>query len=189
MLGLDKRKPGGWENIGLWVKEGRSQRRLGAKLDRTFFLAVVTDLQDFRARSSPLIGSTTRTSSAWSRTGARVSRTGSGSTARSNGSSSARMPSAGGSPRAAAGSPRSRPSGTQRRGLCGRGRRPPAALRNGARWLAPYRRDPERHSVPHRDGHELDAWLIPPRGRRSRGLVLHIHGGPHLAHGPSPGWR
>ena len=26
----------------------------------------------------------------------------------------------------------------------------------------------------------------PPRGRRSRGLVLQIHGGPHLAHGPAP---
>ena len=58
--------------------------------------------------------------------------------------------------------------------------------RNGSRWLAPHRRDPERHSVPHRDGHALDAWLMPPRGRRSRGLVLHIHGGPHLAHGPTP---
>jgi dipeptidyl aminopeptidase/acylaminoacyl peptidase len=58
--------------------------------------------------------------------------------------------------------------------------------RNGSRWFARYRREPERHSVAHRDGHELDAWLVRPRGRRSRGLVLHIHGGPHLAHGPTP---
>ena len=38
----------------------------------------------------------------------------------------------------------------------------------------------------HRDGHDIDAWLIRPRGRRSRGLVLQIHGGPHLAHGTTP---
>ena len=31
MLGLDKPTPGGWENIGLWVKAGRSKRRLGTE--------------------------------------------------------------------------------------------------------------------------------------------------------------
>ena len=73
------------------------------------------------------------------------------------------------------------------RRLRGRGRRPAQAL--AQRRLAgsrPYRRDPERHAVRHRDGHEIDAWLVRPRGRRSRGLVLQIHGGPHLAHGPAP---
>jgi dipeptidyl aminopeptidase/acylaminoacyl peptidase len=57
---------------------------------------------------------------------------------------------------------------------------------NGSRWFAPYRRDPERHSVRHRDGHDLDTWIVRPRGRRSRGLVLQIHGGPYLAHGSTP---
>src|SRR5205823_1785257 len=58
--------------------------------------------------------------------------------------------------------------------------------RNGGRWLAPYRQEPERHAVRHRDGHDIDAWLLRPRARRSRGLVLQIHGGPYLAHGPTP---
>jgi dipeptidyl aminopeptidase/acylaminoacyl peptidase len=58
--------------------------------------------------------------------------------------------------------------------------------RNGGSWFGPYRRDPERHAVRHRDGHELDAWLVRPRGRRSKGLVLQIHGGPHCAHGAAP---
>src|SRR5439155_14780727 len=53
LLGLDNRKPGGWENIGLWVKEGSSLRRLGKELDRTFWGAIVTDLQDFGARFPP----------------------------------------------------------------------------------------------------------------------------------------
>jgi acylaminoacyl-peptidase len=58
--------------------------------------------------------------------------------------------------------------------------------RNGGAWFGPYRRDPERHAVRHRDGHEIDAWVVRPRGRRSKGLVLQIHGGPHCAHGPAP---
>ena len=57
---------------------------------------------------------------------------------------------------------------------------------NGSRWFAPYRREPEPHAIRHRDGHDLQAWVVRPRGRRSRGLVLQIHGGPYLAHGPTP---
>ena len=35
-------------------------------------------------------------------------------------------------------------------------------------------------------GMSIDAWVVRPRGRRSKGLVLQIHGGPHCAHGPAP---
>ena len=48
---------------------------------------------------------------------------------------------------------------------------------------------PPRSRAPrgrHRDGHDIDAWVVRPRGRRSKGLVLQIHGGPHCAHGPAP---
>jgi len=54
--------------------------------------------------------------------------------------------------------------------------------RDGSRWLARSRRDPE----PVRIG-ELDAWVVRAAGsRRRRPLVLQVHGGPHLAHGPAP---
>ena len=58
--------------------------------------------------------------------------------------------------------------------------------RNGSRWLARSRRDPEPLRIPHREGHELDAWVVPARRRRRPPLVLQIHGGPHLAHGATP---
>lgn len=57
---------------------------------------------------------------------------------------------------------------------------------DGSRWLRPYRRDPEPVDVPHPDGHEVGAWLLPAgRGRRGP-LVLQIHGGPHGSHSPTP---
>jgi dipeptidyl aminopeptidase/acylaminoacyl peptidase len=188
LLGLDAANAGGWENIGLWVREGRTQRRLGGELDRTFWFAVTTDLQDFGARFPPpliwlddanlmclvadrgacvpyrfgLDGSVERLVEgddvvcAWLAAG---------------GGRIATVASVGG----AAADVYAVEDGGLRQ-----------LSRNGGRWFAPYRREPERHSVRHRDGHELDAWLVRPRGRRSRGLVLHIHGGPHLAHGPAP---
>src|SRR5438105_5299563 len=59
--------------------------------------------------------------------------------------------------------------------------------RDGSRWLARSRRDPEPLPVRHPDGHEIDAWVVRARGgRRRKRLVLHVHGGPHLAHGPAP---
>jgi len=60
-------------------------------------------------------------------------------------------------------------------------------LTRAGRWLERWRRDPERHRVAHPEGHSIDAWLVPARGRRSnRPMVLHIHGGPHASHGPTP---
>ncbi|MEK6274046.1 MAG: S9 family peptidase [Actinomycetota bacterium] len=188
ILGLDNRKPGGWENIGLWLKNGRSHRRLGEELDRTFFMAVGTDLQDFGARFPPpviwldpenllclvadrgscvpyrfgLDGTVERLVDrddvvcAWIAEGA--------------GRIATVASVAGGGAEVYAVE-----DGDLRQ-----------LSRNGGRWFAPHRREVERHSVAHRDGHELDAWVVRPRGRRSRGLVLHMHGGPHLAHGPSP---
>jgi dipeptidyl aminopeptidase/acylaminoacyl peptidase len=58
---------------------------------------------------------------------------------------------------------------------------------HGSEWLAPYRRDPVRVSVPHPDGHTIDAWLIEGRDAPKPGpLAIQIHGGPHGAHGPTP---
>ena len=39
----------GSTNLGLWVEDGRSARRLGEELDRTFFFIVIGDLLDFGA--------------------------------------------------------------------------------------------------------------------------------------------
>src|SRR5919206_114137 len=59
--------------------------------------------------------------------------------------------------------------------------------RDGSRWLGRRRRDPERFTVPHPEGHEIEAWHVRGRGSpRRRPLVLQIHGGPYVAHGPAP---
>jgi dipeptidyl aminopeptidase/acylaminoacyl peptidase len=187
-LGLDKMKPGGWENIGLWVKEGRSQRRLGEELDRMFFYAVATDLHDFGARFPPPLiwlddeNLLCLVSDRGSCVPYRFGLDGAVERLVDREDAVCAWLAEGGGKIATIAS------------IAGGGAEVYAVedgdlrqlSRNGARWFAPYRRDPERHSIAHRDGHELDAWLVRPRGRRSRGLVLQIHGGPHLAHGPSP---
>jgi dipeptidyl aminopeptidase/acylaminoacyl peptidase len=187
-VGLDDPSFSGASNLGLWVKEGRSSRRLGEELDRTFFAIVISDLLDFGAELPPPV--------IWQddkRIVALVTDRG------------ACMPYRFGLDGSierlveredvvctwlAAGGGRIATIASVDGGACdvyavenGGLRR---LSRNGSRWFAPYRRDPERHAVRHRDGHELDAWLVRPRGRRSRGLVLQIHGGPHCAHGPAP---
>ena len=57
---------------------------------------------------------------------------------------------------------------------------------NGSRWFGPFHRMPERLEVKHRDGHIVEGWLLRARGRRQAPLVLHVHGGPHAAHNPTP---
>ena len=186
--GVDEPGPVGSASIGLWTKSGRSQRPLGEELDRTFFYGVVTDLADFTARFPPpvfwlddenvLALVTTDGTCVPYRFGL------DGSTERLV----------------------EREDAVCCWLACGGGRIATVAnvaggasevyavedgdLRklssNGSRWFAPYRRDPERHAVRHRDGHDLDAWVVRPRGRRSRGLVLQMHGGPYLAHGSTP---
>jgi dipeptidyl aminopeptidase/acylaminoacyl peptidase len=188
ILGLDNRKPGGWENIGLWVKEGRSLRRLGKELDRTFWGAIVTDLQDFGARFPPPLSwlddenVLCLVSDRGSCVPYRFGLDGSVERLVDRDDAFCAWLAEGGGRIATIAT------------VGGKGAEVYAVedgdlrqlSRNGSRWFARYEREPERHSVAHRDGHELDAWLVRPRGRPSRGLVLHIHGGPHLAHGPTP---
>ena len=60
-----------------------------------------------------------------------------------------------------------------------------ALTRDGSRWFRPYAREPERVQAKVRGGPVVEAFLWRARGR-ARGLVLQVHGGPHLAHGPVP---
>ncbi len=60
-----------------------------------------------------------------------------------------------------------------------------ALTRDGSRWFSPYVREPERVRAKVRGGPVVEGFLWRARGRQ-RGLVLHVHGGPHLAHGPVP---
>jgi dipeptidyl aminopeptidase/acylaminoacyl peptidase len=187
-VGLDDPGFSGSTNLGLWVVDGRSTRRLGEELDRTFYFIVIGDLVDFHALApvpvlwlddaNVVVPVTDRGSCVPYRFGL------DGSIERLverddaictwlglGGGSLATIASIDG-------------------GACdvfavedGDLRR---LSRNGGSWFGPYRREPEKHAVKHREGHELDAWVVRPRGRRSRGLVLQIHGGPHCAHGSAP---
>ncbi len=48
-VGLDDPSFSGSTNLGLWVRDGRTTRRLGEELDRTFYFIVIGDLVDFGA--------------------------------------------------------------------------------------------------------------------------------------------
>jgi acylaminoacyl-peptidase len=188
LLGIDEPGPVGSASIGLWVKDGRGQRQLGAELDRTFFNAVTTDLADIPSRFPPAV--------AWldeENVVALVTTDGTcvpyrfgldGSVERlvdRDDAMCSLLAEGGGRLVAVA-------------NVAGGGTEVYAVedgdLRrlssNGSRWFAPFRREPEEHWIPHRDGHRLHAWVIRPNGRRSRGLILQIHGGPYLAHGATP---
>jgi dipeptidyl aminopeptidase/acylaminoacyl peptidase len=187
-LGLDDPSFSGSTNLGLWVKDGRTARRLGEELDRTFFFIVLGDLLDGAAwYPVPLFWPddehvvapvTDRGSCVPYRFGL------DGSVERLVEREDAICT------WLAEGGGRIVTIASVDGGACdvyavedGDLRR---LSRNGSAWFGPYRRDPERHAVRHRDGHEIDAWVVRPRGRRSKGLVLQIHGGPHCAHGPAP---
>jgi len=187
-LGLDDPGLAGSSNVGLWVQKGRSKERLGEELDRTFFFIVVGELWDVAAHFPPPV--------AWlddENVLALVTDRGScvpyrfgldGSVERlvERDDAVCSWVAAGGGRIAVIASVEG--GGSEVHAVeDGELRR---LSRNGSRWFAPYRRDPERVAVRHRDGHDIDAWLVRPRGRRSRGLVLQIHGGPHCAHGPTP---
>jgi dipeptidyl aminopeptidase/acylaminoacyl peptidase len=188
LIGHDEPGLAGWANLGLWIKEGRSQRRLGKELDRPFCFLVVSDLHDFAARFPPPV--------IWldeENVACLVTDRGTcvpyrfgldGSVERLVDREDAPcswLAAAGGRLAVVANiaGAASEVYAVEDGGLR-------QLSRNGSRWLAPHRNDPEHHSIRHRDGHDLDAWLVHPRGRRSRGLVLQIHGGPHLAHCPNP---
>jgi dipeptidyl aminopeptidase/acylaminoacyl peptidase len=57
--------------------------------------------------------------------------------------------------------------------------------RHGSRWFRPFAREPERVRAKVRGGPTVEGFLWRARGRQ-RGLILHVHGGPYLAHGPVP---
>ncbi|MCA9877241.1 MAG: S9 family peptidase, partial [Thermomicrobiales bacterium] len=59
---------------------------------------------------------------------------------------------------------------------------------NGSEWMQPYARQPRQITMPHPDGHEIEAWLVERTGGAAGPgpLVVQIHGGPHAAHGPTP---
>ena len=188
LLGIDEPGPVGSASVGLWVKAGRAQRRLGEQLDRTFFYGVVSDLADFSARFPPPV--------IWldeENVVALVTTDGTSVPYRFGLDGSAErlverddapccwLASGGGrivtvaNVAGGASDVYAVEDGDLRR-----------LSRNGSGWFTPYRRDPEPHRVRHREGHDIHAWLVRPRGRRSRGLVLQIHGGPYLAHGSTP---
>ena len=187
-VGLDDPSFSGSTNLGLWVKDGRTTRRLGEELDRTFFFIVIGDLLDgaawypvplFWLDDEHVVAPVTdRGSCVPYRFGL------DGSVERLVERDNAICT------WLAAGGGRVVTIASVDGGACdvyavedGNLRR---LSRNGGSWFGPYRHDPERHTVRHRDGHEIDAWVVRPRGRRSKGLVLQIHGGPHCAHGPAP---
>jgi dipeptidyl aminopeptidase/acylaminoacyl peptidase len=187
-VGLDDPSFSGSTNLGLWVREGSRARRLGEDLDRTFFFIVIGDLVDFGALApvpvlwlddqNVVVPVTDRGLCVPYRFGL------DGSTERLVERDDAVCT------WLAYGGGRLATIASIEGGACdvyaiedGDLRR---LSRNGGTWFGPYRRDPERHAVKHRDGHEIDAWVVRPRGRRSKGLVLQIHGGPHCAHGPAP---
>src|SRR6266508_2752238 len=187
-LGTDEEQAPGWTNIGLWVQQGRSRQRLGAELDRTFCFLVASDLYDFSARfPPPLVWLDDENLLVLATDGGtcvpyRIGLDGLAERLVERDDAVCSWLAAGGGRVAvvanvagAASEVYAVEDGDLRQ-----------LSRNGSRWLAPYRQEPERHFVRHRDGHDLEAWVLRPRGRRSRGLVLQIHGGPHLAHGPTP---
>lgn len=58
---------------------------------------------------------------------------------------------------------------------------------HGSAWLRPFRRDPVRNRVQHPQGHEQDVWVVRSDNAEQPGpTILHIHGGPHAAFGPTP---
>lgn len=186
VIGMDRPPPTAWQNAGLFVVEGRTHRQLGRELDRPVAPRVVSDLVDFGSLLAPL---------AWlddERLAAVVTDRGEAHPYRFGLDGSVERLADGpvvcGRLAAAAGRlatvalERGRPGevcAVEEGGL----RR---LTRDGSRWFGPFRRDPERVAVPHPDGHEVDAWLLPGRGARRRRLVVQVHGGPHLAHGVSP---
>jgi dipeptidyl aminopeptidase/acylaminoacyl peptidase len=187
VIGIDDPPPTGWQNFGLFVRRGRSLQRLGADLDRPIAPRVIGDLVTMgELFPAPL---------AWlddEHVVALVTDRGEvhpyafgldGGVERLAGGPVVCVGLAvGGGHLAVVAAERGRPSE-----ICaveGGALRP--LTRHGSRWFASFRRDPERIAVPHRDGHELDAWLLRGHGARRRRLVVQIHGGPHLAHGWTP---
>ena len=177
-VGLDDPSFSGSTNLGLWVREGRRTRRLGEELDRTFFFIVVGDLLDFGALAPvPVIwlddeSVVTPVTDRGSCVPYRFGLDGSVERLVERDDAACTWLAAGGgrlvtvaSVDGGACDVYAEEDGDLRR-----------LSRNGGSWFGPYRRDPERHAIRHRDGHEVDAWVVRPRapactGFESRGGV------------------
>jgi dipeptidyl aminopeptidase/acylaminoacyl peptidase len=58
---------------------------------------------------------------------------------------------------------------------------------DGSRWYGPFARSSEHLRIKHEDGHDIDAWLVPANGSRTKApLVIDVHGGPNASFGPTP---
>ena len=171
-----------WANANLYVVERGGPRRLAPGLDRSIGFLVTTDLQDFSARFAEVLwlDEESLVGVVCDRGASHVYRFGlDGSAERlTDGEVVCSHLAAGRGRIATVATERGRAAE-----VCAveDGLRP--LTRDGSRWLARSRRDPE----PQRVG-DLDAWLLraPAPRRRRPPLVLQIHGGPHLAYGPTP---
>jgi dipeptidyl aminopeptidase/acylaminoacyl peptidase len=59
---------------------------------------------------------------------------------------------------------------------------------NGSEWMRPYARRPRNVSIHHRDGHDIETWIVDRAGNADTPgpIIVQIHGGPHAAHSPTP---
>ncbi|HSS60459.1 MAG TPA: S9 family peptidase [Candidatus Limnocylindrales bacterium] len=58
---------------------------------------------------------------------------------------------------------------------------------DGSKWYGPFNRAAEHHQIKHKDGHEIETWLLKANGKKTRApLVIDVHGGPHSSFGPTP---
>lgn len=189
LIGYDKPDPIGWENVGLFVVEGRNLRRLDESLDRpvgNHTFADTGELTDAFAPRAHWLDEETLVALVASRGGSRpysfpldgepiplledeeVVCSG--------------LAVGGGRVVVNAAAPADAPDLFEV--ASGRLRR---LTTHGGRWLRPHRIEAERISVRARNHPPVDAWFVPARGRRRRApLVLKIHGGPYSAYGPVP---
>ena len=169
-----------WANTNLFVVERDGPRRLAPQLDRSVGFLVTSDFLDFSARFTEVVwlDEERLVGVVCDRGRSHVYRFGlDGSAERlTEGDVVCSHVAIGGGRIATVATERGRPAE-----VCAveDGLRP--LTRHGSRWLAHVRRDPEPQRI-----RGLDAWLLRAPARRRPRLVLQIHGGPHLAHGPTP---
>jgi dipeptidyl aminopeptidase/acylaminoacyl peptidase len=174
-----------WANTNLFVVENGKPRRLARELDRSIGFLVTGDLHDFTARFADVLwlDDDNLAGVVCDRGASHVYRFGvHGELERlTSGDVVCSHLAAGGGRLATVATEHGRAAEVY---AVDDGLRP--LTRDGSRWLARSQRDPEPLRIPHPNGHELDAWLLRAPRRRRPPLVLQIHGGPHLAHGPTP---
>jgi dipeptidyl aminopeptidase/acylaminoacyl peptidase len=187
ILGYEQPPPLDGQNLGLFVGEARAWRRLGAQLDRPLAPLILSDLVELGTLFAPPVawvdenGVLALVTDRGNCHPYRFGVDGSVERLAAPDGACADIGAAGGHIAVLA-TERGRPGE-----ICAvEGGRLRSLTRDGGRWLAPFRRDPERIAVAQGSGPELDAWLLRGHGARRRRLVLQIHGGPHLAHGSTP---